>query len=156
MPTVAETPARTTDPWVESPWIEQDICERKLSPEMATIARQYNTEGFAVIPGLIGDDLTSRILDDLIEPLSGRNRVQDAWKFSNAVRELAVMPAVLDVLRTLYCREPVPFQTLNFEFGTQQRAHSDTVHFSSLPRRFMCGVWVALEDVDADNGKPTG
>jgi Phytanoyl-CoA dioxygenase (PhyH) len=149
---VADTPARTTDPWVESPWIEQDIIRRQLSPEMAAIARKYHTDGFAVIPGLIDHDLIARILDDLVEPLHGVNRVQDAWKYSAAVRDLAIMPGVLDVLRTLYGREPVPFQTLNFEFGTQQRAHSDTVHFSSLPRRYMCGVWVALEDVDADNG----
>ena len=150
--TAGTTAGRTADPWVESPWIEQDIVDRALSPEMATIARQYHTDGFAVIPGLVDRDLIVRIIDDLIEPLHEVNRVQDAWKFSPAVRELAVMPAVLDVLRVLYGREPVPFQTLNFEFGTQQRAHSDTVHFSSLPRRYMCGVWVALEDVDAGNG----
>ena len=149
---VADTTARTSDPWVESPWIEQDIIERRLSPEMAAIARHYHTEGFAVIPGLIDPDLLVRVLEDLIEPLHEVNRVQDAWKFSTAVRELALMPPVLDVLRILYGREPVPFQTLNFEYGTQQRAHSDTVHFSSLPRRYMCGAWVALEDVDAGNG----
>lgn len=149
---MADTTARTSDPWVESPWVEDDIIERELSPEMAAIARHYHSEGFAVIPGLVDDELIVRILDDLIEPLSSVSRVQDAWKFSPAVRELAVMPDVLEVLRTLYGREPVPFQTLNFEFGTQQRPHSDTVHFSSVPRRYMCGVWVALEDVDAGNG----
>jgi Phytanoyl-CoA dioxygenase (PhyH) len=149
---VADSVARTSDPWVESPWIEQDIVDRKLSPEMAALARHYHTKGFAVIPGLVDPDLIIRILDEMIEPLSGRNRIQDAWKFSAAVRELAIMPQILDILRMLYDREPVPFQTLNFEFGTQQRAHSDTVHFSSLPRRYMCGVWAALEDVDADNG----
>ncbi|HEX2785679.1 MAG TPA: phytanoyl-CoA dioxygenase family protein [Ilumatobacteraceae bacterium] len=149
MPIGAE---RTTDPWVESPWIEADIGERKLSPELAALARHYHSEGFAVVPGLIDHDLIVRILDDLIEPLTGQGRVQDAWKFSAAVRQLATTPQVLDLLRTLYGREPVPFQTLNFQFGTQQRAHSDTVHFSSLPRRYMCGVWVALEDVDVGNG----
>jgi Phytanoyl-CoA dioxygenase (PhyH) len=149
---VANTTARTIGPWVESPWIEQHIRERELSPELAAIARCFHSEGFAVVPGVVAHDLTVRILDDLIEPLTGQGRVQDAWKFSAAVRELAVMPRVLDLLRALYDREPVPFQTLNFEYGTQQRAHSDTVHFSSLPARYMCGVWVALEDVDAGNG----
>lgn len=149
---MAETPARTTDPWVESPWVGEEITERGLTTQMAAIARQYHTDGFAVIPGVVGHDLVMQVVEDMIEPLSESHRVQDAWKFSGAVRELAVMPAVLDVLRTLYGREPVPFQTLNFEYGTQQRAHSDTVHFSSLPRRFMCGVWVALEDIDSRNG----
>jgi hypothetical protein len=59
---------------------------------------------------------------------------------------------VLATLRFLYGREPIPFQTLNFLPGTQQPPHSDQIHFSSLPSRFMCGVWVALEDVTLDNG----
>ena len=52
----------------------------------------------------------------------------------------------------LYDRRPIPFQTLNFRLGTEQALHSDAIHFTCLPARFMCGVWVALEDVDADNG----
>ena len=151
-PMGANIAERTTDPWVEAPWIEHDISERDLSPELAGLARHYHSEGFAVVPGLVDGDLIIRILDDLIDPLKGRDRIQDAWKFSAAVRELAVHPRVLDLLHTMYGRDPVPFQTLNFEYGTQQRAHSDTVHFSSLPARYMCGVWVALEDVDAGNG----
>jgi hypothetical protein len=36
--------------------------------------------------------------------------------------------------------------------GTQQHYHSDSIHFSCVPERFMVGVWVALEDIDSDNG----
>jgi hypothetical protein len=36
--------------------------------------------------------------------------------------------------------------------GTEQALHSDAIHFTCLPARFMCGVWVALEDVDEGNG----
>jgi hypothetical protein len=77
---VANTTARTGDPWIESPWIEQEISERHLSPELAAIARHYHSEGFAVIPGLVPQELIVRLLDDLIEPLKGRNRIQDAWR----------------------------------------------------------------------------
>jgi hypothetical protein len=41
---------------------------------------------------------------------------------------------------------------VNFPVGTQQHFHTDSVHFSSIPERFMCGVWIALEDVDEDAG----
>lgn len=44
------------------------------------------------------------------------------------------------------------FQTLNFPVGTQQHYHTDSIHFSSAPERFMCGVWLAMEDIDDDNG----
>jgi hypothetical protein len=46
----------------------------------------------------------------------------------------------------------LPFQTLNFPVGTQQHYHTDAVHFSSAPERFMVGVWVALEDIHEDAG----
>jgi ectoine hydroxylase-related dioxygenase (phytanoyl-CoA dioxygenase family) len=59
---------------------------------------------------------------------------------------------VTDLLRMLYRREPFPFQTLNFEVGTQQGVHNDAIHFHAIPHRFMCGVWIALEDTDAENG----
>jgi len=79
-------------------------------------------------------------------------RVQDAWKYISQVRSLAIHGKILRTLKVLYGREPKPFQTLNFPFGTSQRVHSDTIHFSSIPRGYMAGVWVALEKIDENNG----
>jgi ectoine hydroxylase-related dioxygenase (phytanoyl-CoA dioxygenase family) len=79
-------------------------------------------------------------------------RIQDAWKFNEQVKKVAVSEAVLNKLRILYQREPIPFQTLNFPVGTQQATHSDMIHFNSIPQRFMCGVWMAFEDIDEGNG----
>jgi ectoine hydroxylase-related dioxygenase (phytanoyl-CoA dioxygenase family) len=79
-------------------------------------------------------------------------RVTDAWATSASVRQIALAPRVLEVLRVLFAAEPRPFQTLNFKLGTQQRPHSDSVHFNTEPPGMMCGVWVALEDVDMDCG----
>jgi len=79
-------------------------------------------------------------------------RIQDAWKFVREAHTLATSANVLSALEQLYGRRPLPFQTLNFPVGTQQRTHSDTIHFNSLPARFMAGVWVALEDIDDNNG----
>jgi ectoine hydroxylase-related dioxygenase (phytanoyl-CoA dioxygenase family) len=79
-------------------------------------------------------------------------RLQDAWRISAAVKEIATAPVVLDTLRALYGRTPLPFQTLNFRVGSEQKPHSDTIHFNAMPSGFMCGVWVALEDIDLDNG----
>ena len=89
-----------------------------------------------------------------VRPFSYRDagRIQDAWKASAAVKEIARAPAVLDLLREFYGREPLPFQTLNFRVGTQQAPHADAFHFNSDPPGFMCGVWVALEDIDEASG----
>jgi hypothetical protein len=79
-------------------------------------------------------------------------RVQDAWRTHADVRDIACNRSVLDLLSKLYGRQAWPFQTLNFPVGTQQHFHTDSVHFSSSPERFMCGVWVAMEDIDENNG----
>lgn len=79
-------------------------------------------------------------------------RVQDAWQRSPGVRALASHPQILALLKAAYGREPFAFQTLNFERGTQQPFHSDTVHFNTEPAGLMCGVWIALEDVHPDAG----
>jgi ectoine hydroxylase-related dioxygenase (phytanoyl-CoA dioxygenase family) len=81
-----------------------------------------------------------------------RPRVMDAWKASENVKALALAPKVLAVCEGLYGRKVLPFQTLNFPIGTQQLAHADAMHFNSEPAGFMCGVWIALEDMDMDNG----
>lgn len=83
---------------------------------------------------------------------AGERRIQDAWKFDEDVRSLAANERLLDLLSKLYGRRAFPFQTLNFPVGTEQAAHSDSVHFSSLPERFMCGVWLAMEDIGPDSG----
>jgi ectoine hydroxylase-related dioxygenase (phytanoyl-CoA dioxygenase family) len=79
-------------------------------------------------------------------------RVQDAWTICEPVKQIATAPRVFALLRELYGREPLPFQTLNFRVGTQQPPHADSWHFSSDPPGYMCGVWVALEDVGPDQG----
>ena len=86
------------------------------------------------------------------KPPADGGRVTDAWTFSESAKEIALAPAVLGLLSNLYGRKARPFQTLNFKFGTQQRPHADAVHFNTEPPGLMCGVWVALEDVDMDCG----
>ncbi len=79
-------------------------------------------------------------------------RLQDGWRMSENVKRIALFPAVLALLDSLYGRRPRPFQTLNFTRGTEQTVHADSIHFNSEPFGFMCGVWIALEDVGPAQG----
>jgi hypothetical protein len=82
---------------------------------------------------------------------AGGLRIQDAWQTVPEVKRLATNPEILRLLADLYGRRAIPFQALNFPVGTQQHFHTDSVHFSCCPERFMAGVWVALEDIDSTN-----
>ncbi len=123
---------------------------------------EFNRNGFIVLDfGFEADDIDGVVSDLNIRYDKNRSgesgyapntRIQDAWHFSERVRQIATKPEILMALEQLYNRKPLPFQTLNFPIGTQQRPHSDSVHFSSIPSGFMAGVWVALEDIDETNG----
>lgn len=149
-------------PWIESPFFEEEIEKRNLTEEQKRLAWDYRRNGYVVLKGFFDRGL----IDHVVEDLQGKGfnpsyrmtehrdavRIQDFWRHSPSVRTLATDPRVMETLAFLYGRRPIPFQTLNFRKGSQQRAHSDTIHFSSIPARFMCGVWVALEDVGEKNG----
>ncbi|WP_454888174.1 phytanoyl-CoA dioxygenase family protein [Sphingobium herbicidovorans] len=153
-------------PLIESPIFSLANLPADWSAEEMSLAHSLHENGFAVID-FPDPDIDARIARmrrnlaphfemDLESPISdktrGTRRMQDAWKFDEDVRAIASNSTILDLLGKLYGRPAFPFQTLNFPVGTEQRAHSDSVHFSSIPERFMCGVWLAMEDVPAEAG----
>jgi hypothetical protein len=150
-------------PLIESPFFDQTFVEGAFEPEVLRLAGELHRDGYAVIDFPDGDFMAraERIkgrLSDRYDWEGWRKgsrdslRVQDAWTFDDDVRAIAVNPRILEILSALYGRKVFPFQTLNFPVGTQQHIHSDAAHFSSHPERFMCGVWVALEDIGPDQG----
>jgi hypothetical protein len=153
-------------PLVESPLFPALLPALGLSEEEARIGLELHDRGYAVFD-FADLELNARIerIKTSLSPRFGVNftdagsdktvgerRIQDAWKFDADVRSVAANAGVLDLLTKLYGRPALPFQTLNFPVGTQQDAHTDMVHFSSQPEKFMCGVWLAMEDITADAG----
>lgn len=140
----------------ERPLIESgdEACDALILqfPEHAETISSLQTQGYAIIdPAFDPDDLDA--VDAWCQAaLQNAPRIQDGWIENAAIGRLAVHAPVLDLLTKLYGRRAFPFQTLNFEIGTQQAPHSDTFHFNSTPARFMCGVWVALEDISPESG----
>ncbi|MEE8557424.1 MAG: phytanoyl-CoA dioxygenase family protein [Myxococcota bacterium] len=152
-------------PWLESPFASQLLEQAALPGEAGRLCREFAEKGYVVFDS----GLPEEVFDTIREQLAGRyrpdgaptqscsGRIQDAWsiddsRLRDALFSVACGDHVLDLFRVLYRREPVPFQTLNFPKGTEQKTHSDTLHFHSLPHRFMCGVWIAFEDIDTTSG----
>ncbi len=151
-------------PSIESPFFETIFADADDVTQQ--LARQMQQYGFAVIQ--FPDDQFEALAATIQTNLTPRYdaaawdafraggaadlRQRDAWRYEPAVRRIAANPLIIEVLSKLYGARAWPFQTLNFPVGTQQSVHSDAVHFSSVPERFMCGVWLALEDVTIDNG----
>ena len=150
-------------PLVESPFFERLLEQAEPDAETRRIAWDLHDKGYAVLEFPEPDfDANAELLIKELTPHydwagweSGARqdlRIQDAWQFNPRVRAIAANARVLEILSTIYGRRAFPFQTLNFAVGSQQHYHTDSVHFSSVPERFMCGVWLALEDIDLSQG----
>jgi Phytanoyl-CoA dioxygenase (PhyH) len=150
-------------PLIDSPFFERIFPLSNPDAETVRIAGDLREKGFAVF------DFPDPEIDRLCEEIKSRHapgaeklaawragtldlRNQDAWRDDANVKRVALNPTVLKILEKVYGRPAFAFQTLNFPVGSQQPPHSDSTHFSSSPEGFMCGVWLALEDIDADNG----
>ena len=147
---------RMATPWFEGPFLEPLLAKANLPTDQAQLVRDFARDGYLIVDDLGLDDFDA-IADSIVRDLAPRytgpiRRVTDAWRFHDGVRRLATAPKIAELLRLLYRRDPIPFQTLNFDVGTEQKLHSDLIHFDSIPRRYMAGVWVALEDIDESNG----
>lgn len=151
-------------PLVHSPFFDEVAETSNWDAESRRVATALNRDGFALIdfpePDL--DALVKDIASTVFAPLtwepwrSGQTdmmeRVSDAWRDNASVRAIAVNAQVIDLLSRVYGRQAFPFQTLNFPIGSQQNIHVDVVHFHSAPENFMCGVWLALEDIEPGAG----
>ncbi|MDB4218566.1 phytanoyl-CoA dioxygenase family protein, partial [Planktomarina temperata] len=143
--------------------------ESGANDDIRQIALDMRENGFAVVRGLIPDieEYCDKIVADVsnefhFETIENDNnehlkkveprRIINAAKKYESVSSVASHEKVLDLLTRLYGRQAYPFQTLNFPMGTEQHFHTDSIHFSSYPEKFMAGVWVALEDISMDQG----
>jgi len=142
-------------PRIDSPDLEAELDRIGADGPARAFARAMREDGFAVVDlGPEARALCERAAED-VEPLltrPGAGRVQDAWRCSAAAHALALDPTIERLLAAAYGRRPFPFQTLSFREGSEQAVHADSFHFHSEPAGFMCGVWIALEDVEADAG----
>lgn len=124
----------------------------------------FKEDGYLIFDTQLPESILDRIAERL-QPYWGHagkkfegvsyadfNRIQDGWRVDQDIKSIAVFPSILAVLKDLYKRQPQPFQTLNFYKGTEQKIHSDSIHFNSEPFGLMCGVWVAFEDISMEQG----
>jgi hypothetical protein len=153
-------------PWIESPFFYSILEKSYLTEEQKQFCSDFHEKGYAIIDLGLTDDEIGPILNDMYDALdsestvfhadhftySDSKRIFEQWKRSLPIAKLTVHPKIVESLELLYGKEPFPFSTINFIKGSNQPLHSDAVHFHTVPELWMCGVWVAFEDVDETNG----
>lgn len=121
------------------------------------------------IPGLAISDL--RIDDDGVVihcpherlaavPLSERAAIErrSFWRigafneFDARAQRLYAFKGIQQVASAIFDRPAVPQFSLTFGKGSRQQMHQDTYVFHVWPMHYICGVWIACEDIHPDSG----
>lgn len=157
---------RLLTPWFDRPdaleVLEQRCAAGEIQTEDRTAIRQFITDGYAILEHRLDDAQLvelNKALDWVIDSkfqaytYGSSQRIQQLHCHNAAVAQLWRNPRVLEFLTQVFGAPALPCQTLAYVFGSQQDFHQDTIHLTPFPAGYMCGVWVALEDVREGSGE---
>ena len=82
-----------------------------------------------------------------------RSRIHDIHSASEAARSLYLDPKLFKFVRLILGEEPVAFQSLYFQFGSQQVIHRDPVVVPTAAPGHLVAAWIALEDIRKGSGE---
>lgn len=161
----ADMPSGTTDkPWLDT---QEGVAALPTNPGLQRFDEatrqgilQWPDNGYLILRGLFSAEEVERInaeVDRLIEEkvvdfnFTGR-KVMFAFQHSELLRKAVNDRRLLDVMDFLLGKRIKVFQSINFLTGSEQAAHSDSIHMTTHPLGYMIAAWIALEPITTDNG----
>jgi phytanoyl-CoA hydroxylase len=88
-------------------------------------------------------------------PLDARalpHKLNDLYLESDAIRRMVLEERLAGVLEELLEGPPLVCNSLNLEFGSQQRDHTDSLYMPAPVGLYLAASWIALEDGSPDSG----
>ncbi|HJX25849.1 MAG TPA: phytanoyl-CoA dioxygenase family protein [Chthoniobacterales bacterium] len=171
-PRVEKFPEAGPLPWLDRPDAESEIAKRlsngAIDPAEADQLRNWIKNGYLILDRAIESDLLDQVwaayqkaIDDgTIGILPEKIGPDDPWPGRCLDPHLKV-PEICQIMRhatllrwirLLMDRPPAPFQTITCHKGSQQGAHSDSIHMTTYPLGYLTACWIAFEDIHPDSG----
>ncbi len=132
---------------------------KKLPIEDQQSLLNFDSEGYSVLKGYVKKEIVEKINEEIDRLLHEKkikfryqNKIMFAYKKIDSLRKIAAEENLLELLSSLLSDNAVLFQSINFINGSEQETHSDSIHMTTFPLGGLLGVWLALEDIDFDNG----
>jgi phytanoyl-CoA hydroxylase len=79
-------------------------------------------------------------------------RIPDLHSHSAHALDLYLHPKLFRMVELVYDQPAISFQSLYFEYGSQQALHRDPMYVVTEPPAHLLASWVALEDIRPDSG----
>lgn len=119
----------------------------------------WSRDGYVILRDHLTSDEVAEVnqhIQDLLD--SGKvsfrygNKIMFAINVSELLWKIGTSSKLKGVLELLLGKDMELFQSINFIEASQQRTHSDSIHMTTFPRGNLAAVWIALEDMSAENG----
>lgn len=125
--------------------------------EVAAISGAYDRTWQQQPPWVVVDDLVTgrrcRIQDLDVAERRHHFKVNDLYLTEPELRSVILSERLTMILEELLGDEPAVCNTLNFDKGSQQPEHLDTLYMTPpASERGLAATWIALEDTAADAG----
>lgn len=151
-------------PWLDRPDAHQELMNdprlRGFTADVQEAILHWPEKGYAILRGCFTADEVAAInaeVDRLIRDkvvdfnFTGR-KIMFAFQHSALLKKVVEDRRLGDVLDLLLGKRMLPFQSINFLTGSEQAAHSDSIHMTTYPLGYLAAAWIALEDMTPDNG----
>ncbi len=150
-------------PWLDNKEVPTDF-ESKLKAQNFTEPQQekirdWKEKGYMIFDKYFSEEQVEninkeidRLLADKKSNINDFNKIMFANKQSEFIKAITLDKRINDILSFILGKEVIPFQTINFITGSEQRTHSDSIHMTTYPLGYLIAIWIALEDINLDQG----
>src|SRR5262249_18479824 len=146
----------------------QVLRSKRLTSELARLIETFIENGFVIIPGAADITAVNAFQDkiarsfregnsdifymnhgssqrlQLKEPVDGlKIRVVDVYGALPEALDLFSSPRLLEFLSAIFAEDPLLFQSLTFEKGSQQGLHQDTAYVTVDRPMELAACWIA-------------
>lgn len=144
----------------ENPKLEDLELYKAVDEKSKQSIKDFNDLGYVIINKYLKDEDVNKINEEIESLLASQkikylnnHKIMSVIKQSAFIKNLAEDKALLKLLNCLIEGKAKLFHSINFnKFGSQQKTHSDSIHMTTFPLGGLLGVWIALEDIDEQNG----
>ncbi len=136
--------------------------EGRVDQTEADNLRQFVEQGFLILEDLIDAELVGQVNAEIDAAIASgyqgyeygsSQRIEHLHLHYSAIRKLWLDERHRRYVDLIFAARARPCQTLTYVFGSQQGMHQDTIHLTPFPAGYMCGTWIALQDIQPDSGE---
>jgi hypothetical protein len=154
----------------EIPWIDKiDAIDKfntmqgfnTLPKEIQNQIKSFITDGYMILKSYFTKEeiekhngIIARLKSqDQIDFNYTNRKINQVHKHSEFIeKKFFKNEGLLQLFKYLLGEEIIPFHTIHFLEGSEQKAHSDSIHMSTEPEGYLIAAWIALEATDENNG----